>query len=627
MSDSIKHECGVALLKLHKPLQYYIDKYNKPTFGLDKMYLLMEKQRNRGQDGSGIAVIRRDTDFGNDFIYRERSAESNSLQRIFQNCYKQYNKLNPEKLNDASYLKENCEVFGDVFLGHLRYGTHGDLSEKVCHPFYRKSNWITRNLVLAGNFNLTNVDDLLQNLIQLGQHPRQKADTVLVLEKIGHFLDTEVQILFDQYKKEGLSNNQITERIASEINIESILNRSVKGFDGGYVMAGVLGHGDAFVFRDPNGIRPCFYYSNEEFTVVASERPAIQTVFKVDFEDIKELAPAHALILKNEKPLSVVKIQDEKERKSCSFERIYFARGTDGEIYKERKMLGKLLAPKLFDAIDGDFTHTVFSFIPNTSETAYYGMIKGLESIYRQQIVKSLQNEPNPDLTKLLVEDRIRAEKIIVKDVKLRTFITNDQSRNDLVSHVYDITYNSIEKHQDTICILDDSIVRGTTLKQSIISILGRLKPKKIIIVSSAPQIRFPDCYGIDMSNMGDLLIFKAAIELLQERGNTQLIQEVYQNCIAENQKPLAEIQNKVKDFYAPFSEEELSRKAAQIVKPEDIDFEVDLIFQSLENLHIACPNDRGDWYFSGDYATPGGNKVANQAFINFVEKKTGRAY
>ena len=339
------------------------------------------------------------------------------------------------------------------------------------------------------------------------------------------------------------------------------------------------------------------------------------------------MAPAHALILKNEKPLSVVKIQDEKERKSCSFERIYFARGTDGEIYKERKMLGKLLAPKLFDAIEGDFAHTVFSFIPNTSETAYYGMIKGLESIYRQQIVSSLQNETNPDLTKLLVEDRIRAEKIIVKDVKLRTFITNDQSRNYLVSHVYDITYNSIEKHQDTICMLDDSIVRGTTLKQSIISILGRLKPKKIIIVSSAPQIRYPDCYGIDMSNMGDLLIFKAAIELLQERGNTSLIQEVYQNCLAENQKPLAEIQNKVKDFYAPFSEEELSRKAAQIVKPEDIDFEVDLIFQSLENLHIACPNDRGDWYFSGDYATPGGNKVANQAFINFVEKKTGRAY
>ena len=627
MSDSIKHECGVALLKLHKPLQYYIDKYNKPTFGLDKMYLLMEKQRNRGQDGSGIAIVRRDTEFGNDFIYRERSAESNSLQRIFENCYKQYNKLNPEKLNDANYLKENCEVFGDIFLGHLRYGTHGDLSEKVCHPFYRKSNWITRNLVLAGNFNLTNVDDLLQNLIQLGQHPRQKADTVLVLEKIGHFLDTEVQIMFDQYKKEGLSNSEITKKIASEINIESILNRSVKGFDGGYVMAGVLGHGDAFVFRDPNGIRPCFYYSNEEFTVVASERPAIQTVFKVDFEDIQELAPAHALILKNEKPLSVVKIQDEKERKSCSFERIYFARGTDGEIYKERKMLGKLLAPKLFDAIEGDFAHTVFSFIPNTSETAYYGMIKGLESIYRQQIVSSLQNETNPDLTKLLVEDRIRAEKIIVKDVKLRTFITNDQSRNDLVSHVYDITYNSIEKYQDTICMLDDSIVRGTTLKQSIISILGRLKPKKIIIVSSAPQIRYPDCYGIDMSNMGDLLIFKAAIELLQERGNTSLIQEVYQNCLAENQKPLAEIQNKVKDFYAPFSEEELSRKAAQIVKPEDIDFEVDLIFQSLENLHIACPNDRGDWYFSGDYATPGGNKVANQAFINFVEKKTGRAY
>lgn len=627
MSDVIKHECGVAFLKLHKPLQYYIDKYQTPSFGLDKMYLMMEKQRNRGQDGSGIAIVKKDVAIGQDFIYRERSADANSLQHIFQNCYKNYEKIDVEKRMDAQYLNQHCDVFGDVYLGHLRYGTHGDLSEKICHPFYRKSNWITRNLVLAGNFNLTNVDELLNNLIQLGQHPRQKADTVLVLEKIGHFLDADVQTLFQKYKKDGLSNFEITEKIKKEIDIANILSRSVKGFDGGYVMAGIVGHGDSFVFRDPNGIRPCFYFSNEEFTVVASERPAIQTSFNIKFEDIHEIPPAHALILKNEQPLQLVKIQEEKPRKSCSFERIYFARGTDGDIYRERKMLGKLLAPIVFDKIEGDFSNTVFSFIPNTSEVAYMGLIKGMEIIYRNQIIDSLQKNKDADVTKIVVEDRIRAEKIIVKDVKLRTFITNDSSRNDLVSHVYDITYNSIVPKQDTICILDDSIVRGTTLKKSIISILSRLEPKKIIVISSAPQIRYPDCYGIDMSNLGDLLVFRAGIELLKQRNETSILQTIYQKCIEENKKPISEITNILKEFYDLFSTDELTREAAKLVTPEHINFEIELVFQPLENLSSACPNDRGDWYFSGHYATPGGNKVSNQSFINYMENKKGRAY
>lgn len=627
MSDSIKHECGVALLKLHKPQQYYIDKYKTPSFGLDKMYLMMEKQRNRGQDGSGIAIVKKNVSIGQDFIYRERSIDANSLQHIFENCYKNYEKIEESKLTDAFYLNEHCDVFGDVFLGHLRYGTHGDLSEKICHPFYRKSNWITRNLVLAGNFNLTNVDELLNHLIQLGQHPRQKADTVLVLEKIGHFLDYDVQQLFDKYKREGLLNSEITEKIKKEVNIAQILSRSVKGFDGGYAMAGIIGHGDSFVFRDPNGIRPCYYYSNEEFTVVASERPAIQTSFNIKFEEINEIPPAHALILKNNQPLELVKIQDEKERKSCSFERIYFSRGTDGDIYRERKMLGKLLAPIVFDKMNSDFSNTVFSFIPNTSEVAYMGFIKGLEVIYRNQIIDSLKEDKNADITKILVEDRIRAEKIIVKDVKIRTFITNDSSRNDLVSHVYDITYNSIVKNQDTICILDDSIVRGTTLKKSIISILSRLEPEKIIIVSSAPQIRYPDCYGIDMSNLGDLLIFRAGIELLKQRNQMEILKDIYQKCLEENKKPISEINNILKEFYDLFTTEDLTSEAAKLVTPENLNFDIELVFQPIENLAIACPNDRGDWYFSGNYATPGGNKVSNQSFINFMENKKGRAY
>lgn len=623
MSDSIKHECGVALLKLNKPLQFYIDKYKTPTYALDKMYLMMEKMRNRGQDGSGIAVIKRDTHFGHDFIYRERSADSNSLQQIFQRSYAHFEKCSEEQKNDAQYLIQNSDSFGNVFLGHLRYGTHGVNSEKVCHPFYRKSNWLTRNLVLAGNFNLTNVKELMTQLVNLGQHPRQSTDTVLVLEKIGHFLDSEVQILFDQYKKEGLGNQEISDKIQKELVIENLLARAVKGFDGGYNIAGVLGYGDAFAFRDPSGIRPCHYYSDDEVTVVASERPAIATTFNIDYNQINELPPAHALILKNDQPLTIKKIQEPRERLSCSFERIYFARGTDGTIYTERKMLGKLLAPIVYDKIKADFNNTVFSFIPNTAELAYMGLIKGLEQIYRSNIISSIDK----DNTRELVEGRIREEKLIVKDAKLRTFITNDSSRNALVSHVYDITYNSIVPGQDTICIIDDSIVRGTTLKQSIINILGRLKPKKVLVVSSAPQIRYPDCYGIDMSKLGDLLVFRAAKEILTRNNQLVFLEEIYQKCKLENQKPFTEIQNILKEFYEGFDNEELTQVAGELVTPENATYVVELVFQTIENLAIACPNDRGDWYFSGNYATPGGNRVANQSFINYYENNNERAY
>jgi amidophosphoribosyltransferase len=623
MSDSIKHECGVALLKLNKPLQYYLDKYKTPTYALDKMYLMMEKMRNRGQDGSGIAVVKRDTHFGHDFIYRERSSEPTSLQQIFQRSYAHFESCNEEQRKDAKHLLQHCESFGNVFLGHLRYGTHGVNSEKVCHPFYRKSNWLTRNLVLAGNFNLTNVKELMTQLVNLGQHPRQNTDTVLVLEKIGHFLDLEVQALFDQYKKEGLGNQEISEKTQRELVIENLLTRAVKGFDGGYNIAGVLGYGDAFVFRDPNGIRPCHYYADDEVTIVASERPAIATTFNIDYNQINELPPAYALILKNDQPHKVVKIQEEKERLSCSFERIYFARGTDGAIYGERKMLGKLLAPLVYEKIKADFNNTVFSFIPNTAELAYMGLIKGLEQIYRSNILSSIDK----DNTRELVEGRIREEKLIVKDAKLRTFITNDQSRNALVSHVYDITYNSIVPGQDTICIIDDSIVRGTTLKQSIINILGRLKPKKVMVVSSAPQIRYPDCYGIDMSKLGDLLVFRAAKEVLSRRNELGFMEEIYQKCILENQKSFTEIRNILKDFYAVFDNEELTKVAGELVTPEDATYEVELVFQTIENLAIACPNDRGDWYFSGNYATSGGNRVANQSFINYFEDNGERAY
>ena len=623
MSDSIKHECGVALLKLNKPLQFYIDKYQTPTYALDKMYLMMEKMRNRGQDGSGIAVIKRDTHFGHDFIYRERSAESNSLQQIFQRSYAHFEKCTEDQKKDAQYLIQNCDSFGHVFLGHLRYGTHGVNSEKVCHPFYRKSNWLTRNLVLAGNFNLTNVKELMAQLVNLGQHPRQRTDTILVLEKIGHFLDTEVQILFDQYKKEGLGNQEISDRIQRELVIENLLSRAVKGFDGGYNIAGVLGYGDAFAFRDPSGIRPCHYYTDEEVTVVASERPAIATTFNIDYNQINELPPAHALILKNDQPLAIKKIQEPRERLSCSFERIYFARGTDGTIYSERKMLGKLLAPIVYDKIKADFNHTVFSFIPNTAELAYMGLIKGLEQIYRSNIISSI----NKDNTRELVESRIREEKLIVKDAKLRTFITNDQSRNALVSHVYDITYNSIVPGQDTICIIDDSIVRGTTLKQSIINILGRLKPKKVLVISSAPQIRYPDCYGIDMSKLADLLVFRAAKEILTRKNQLSFLDQIYDKCKSENQKPFSDIQNILQEFYARFDDDELTKLAGELVTPDQADYEVELVFQTIENLAQACPNDRGDWYFSGNYATPGGNRAANQSFINYYENNNVRAY
>lgn len=628
MSDFIKHECGIALVRLLKPYQYYIDKYQTPSYGLNKLYLLMEKQHNRGQDGAGMAVIKMDMAPGQDFIFRVRNATTQAIKQIFEKLFKKIGKLKSDKHKNADWLKENIESIGEVYLGHLRYGTHGENSEKVCHPFYRKSNWITRNLVLAGNFNMTNNDELMQKLIELGQHPRQSADTITVLEKIGHFLDGEVQEQFDKFKKLGYSNAEITLKIQENLNLPNVLFQAAKNFDGGYSMVGMLGHGDAFVLRDPNGIRPAFYYQDDEVVVVASERPCIQTAFNVKTEDIKELTPGHALIVKKNGQVSENRILDEKPRTACSFERIYFSRGTDTDIYQERKKLGYLLAPLVLKAVNYDYDNTVFSFIPNTAETAFYGLVQGVEEyINKSKVDQIIGKQVTDKELERLLNLRPRVEKLAVKDVKLRTFITEDAARDEMVSHVYDVTYGAIKEGVDTIVVIDDSIVRGTTLKQSIIHNLARLNPKKIIIVSSAPQIRYPDCYGIDMSKQGEFVAFKALIELLKESNQTDEIKKTYERCVAENKKPSAQITNQVQELYNKFSYEEVSKKIGNIIKPEHITCEVEVIYQTIENLHQACPNNRGDWYFTGNYPTQGGKKVANRAFINFYEGKNTRAY
>lgn len=628
MSDVIKHECGIALVRLLKPYQYYIDKYQIPSYGLNKLYLLMEKQHNRGQDGAGVAVIKMDMEPGQDYIFRVRNATTQAIKQIFEKIFKKIGKLKGDKSKSAEWLKQNVESVGEVYLGHLRYGTHGENSEKVCHPFYRKSNWITRNLVLAGNFNMTNNQELMNKLIELGQHPRQSADTITVLEKIGHFLDVEVQTLFDKFKKEGFSNIEITNKIQEELNIAQVLHQAAKNFDGGYTMVGMIGHGDSFVLRDPNGIRPAYYYQDDEVVVVASERPCIQTAFNVPTHSIKELTPGHALVIKKNGEVSEPKILDEQPRKACSFERIYFSRGTDITIYQERKKLGYLLAPLVLKAVNYDYDNTVFSFIPNTAETAFYGLVQGVEEYLNKIKVDKIMGKQIDDTTlESILNQRPRVEKLAVKDVKLRTFITEDAARDEMVSHVYDITYGAIQEKKDTIVVIDDSIVRGTTLKQSIIHNLARLNPKKIIIVSSAPQIRFPDCYGIDMSKQGEFVAFKALIALIKETGKEALIKETYENCLAENNKPVHEITNKVKPLYSLFTPEEISKKIAQIIKPDHVTCEVEVIYQTIENLHEACPHNQGDWYFTGNYPTYGGNRVANKAFINFYEGKNQRAY
>ncbi|MFN0275620.1 MAG: amidophosphoribosyltransferase [Chitinophagales bacterium] len=632
MSDSLTHECGVALIRLLKPLEYYKEKYGTAQYGLNKLYLLLEKQHNRGQDGAGIATVKLNLEAGYKYIDVQRSPNPNAIKEVFDEVFNHIKKKkrdNPSKSEDANWIKQNVKFTGEVMIGHLRYGTHGKNSVFSVHPFLRENNWMTRNIALAGNFNMVNNSDLFKQLIALGQHPKEKTDTVTVMEKIGHFLDTEVQNLFDQYH-DYHDNKTVSDLIANDLDVAKVLSRSAKDFEGGYSIVGVLGHGDAFVMRDPNGIRPAYYYVDEEVCVAASERPAIMTVFDVPFENMQELKPGHALIIKRNGKVKEEYIQKPGERKACSFERIYFSRGNDKEIYEERKQLGTLLTPQVLEAINYDLDNTIFSFIPNTAEIAFYGLIKGVEkylSIEKTRIAKEANGKLSEfDLQKLF-DKRPRVEKLALKDVKMRTFITNDNDRSDMVSHVYDVTYGQVRKDNDTIVLLDDSIVRGTTLKQSIIAILDRLHPKKIIIVSSAPQIRYPDCYGIDMSKMGDFVAFRAAIELTKEKGNEKLLHEVYDLCRQQEFNISGTVPNFVKKIYEQFSDDDISKKVSEIVTTKQIRAEVEIIYQSVENLHMACPKNLGDWYFTGNYPTPNGSKVANKAFMNFMDGKDERAY
>ncbi|MXV17774.1 class II glutamine amidotransferase [Hufsiella ginkgonis] len=634
MSDQIKHECGIALIRLLKPLSYYQQKYGTALYGLNKLYLLMEKQHNRGQDGAGIATIKLDVKPGNRYISRHRAMGAKAVSEIFEYVQKKFadvQAVSPELMADTEWLKENISFTGEVLMGHLRYGTHGKNSIENCHPFLRQNNWMARNLVIAGNFNMTNVDELLEQLYELGQHPKEKSDTVTVLEKIGHFLDAENQELFDQFKKEGYSNAEITHKIADNMDVREILRRSAKTWDGGYTISGIFGHGDAFVMRDPVGIRPAFYYVDDEIVVVTSERPAIQTAFNIPFELIQEIKPGHALIVKKNGHVSEQEFHKPSPKQlSCSFERIYFSRGSDAAIYRERKQLGRLLCPQILEAVKHDFKNTVFSYIPNTAETAFYGMVEGLHKHIKDLQKKTLLNR-DEKVSDQELEEMLnmapRVEKIAIKDAKLRTFITQDADRSDMVAHVYDTTYGLIKRKEDTLVVLDDSIVRGTTLKQSILRILDRLGPKKIVVVSSAPQIRYPDCYGIDMSRMGDFVAFEAAVSLLRERDMEGVIFQTYESCKAAQRLAKGQAHNYVQNIYAPFTDQEISDKIAKIITPKDINAKVEVIFQTLDNLHVACPDHLGDWYFSGNYPTPGGNKVVNKAFMNWMEGKNQRAY
>ncbi|MBK9256165.1 MAG: amidophosphoribosyltransferase [Saprospiraceae bacterium] len=630
MSEQIKHECGLALIRLLKPLEYYHEKYGTALYGLHKMNLLLQKQRNRGQDGAGLVTIKLDSTPGTRYISRRRSNSPQYLKDLFDGVFSHFSDCTKDQLNNPAWLKANLPYTGELILGHLRYGTHGPNTIETVHPFLRQNNWITRNLVLAGNFNLTNVDELFGELIAFGQYPKEKSDTVTVMEKIGHFLDDEVQRLFSWFKPEGYSNQEINKLIAEHLDIQRLLQRSARKFDGGYVMAGLIGHGDAFVLRDPSGIRPAFYYHDDEIVVMASERPAIQTSLNIKFNEVKELKRGHALIIKKNGTVTEELCKDQLERNACSFERIYFSRGTDRDIYLERKKLGELLSEKILTEVNYDFENTLFSFIPNTAEVAFYGMIKGLEQklneVKQKQILQLKENVTEESLNAILNQS-IRVEKLTVKDEKLRTFIADDHSRGEMVSHVYDVTYGIVKNEIDTLVLIDDSIVRGTTLKDSIIAILATLRPKKIVIVSSAPQIRYPDCYGIDMSKMKEFVAFRALVELLKENNMTHLMDETYQNCLEEEKKPLSDMQNQVQALYSNFTDEQISDKISQLVTPPGISPEVKVIFQNIEDLHIACPNNKGDWYFSGNYPTQGGVRVVNRAFINYIEDNNDRAY
>jgi amidophosphoribosyltransferase len=632
MSDSIKHECGIALLRLLKPISYYHEKYGTALYGLNKQYLLMEKQHNRGQDGVGLASIKLDQAPGERYISRVRSISNQPIKDIFGRIYANFEEaraVDASIFDDVNRMSRELPYLGELLLGHLRYGTHGKNSIEACHPFLRQNNWKTRNLVVAGNFNMTNVEELFNQLVELGQHPKEKADTVTVMEKIGHFLDEENDELVARFRAQGVDKLEMQERIGRELDIVRILKRASKYWDGGYAMAGLFGHGDAFVLRDPNGIRPAYFYRDDEVVVVASERTAILTAFNVPIDDIQPIKPGHALIIRKDGSVRMDEILEPQKPAQCSFERIYFSRGNDIAIYNERKKLGELLVPRILESVNLDLENTVFSYIPNTAETAFYGMIKGLEDYlnqYKAEEIAKMGNNIDAERLHWLLQLRPRVEKAAIKDAKLRTFITNDSQRDDLVAHVYDTTYGILEPGRDNLVVIDDSIVRGTTLKQSIITILSRLKPKKIVIVSSAPQIRYPDCYGIDMSRMGEFVAFRAAISLLEERGQWNLINDVYLLCKSQSKLEPNKMVNHVKKIYDQFTEAELSAKIAQLVTPAGLDVPVEVLFQTIDNLHLATAH-HGDWYFSGNYPTPGGNRVVNRAFINYIEKNNQRSY
>ncbi|MFP9100311.1 amidophosphoribosyltransferase [Flavobacterium sp. RHBU_24] len=632
MSDAIKHECGIALLRLLKPLEYYKEKYGTAFYGIQKMYLMMEKQHNRGQDGAGFASIKMDVKPGQRYISRVRSNQQQPIQDVFAQINDRINEEltnHPEYADNVALQKEMIPYIGEVYLGHVRYGTFGKNSIESVHPFLRQNNWMHRNLIVAGNFNLTNVQQLFNSLVELGQHPKELADTVTVMEKIGHFLDDEVSDLYQDCKNEGYTKQEASAVISERLNIARILRRASKQWDGGYAMAGMFGHGDSFVFRDPAGIRPAYYYQDDEIAIVASERPVIQTVFNVAYDDVQELEPGHAIIIKKNGTISVKEIIPALPKKACSFERIYFSRGSDAEIYTERKQLGRLVLPDVLKAIEDDTDNTVFSYIPNTAETSFYGMVEAAQDFLNDRKNNEIlrrRSELTEDTLKELLSVKIRTEKIAIKDAKLRTFITEDSSRDELVAHVYDVTYGVV-KPEDNLVIIDDSIVRGTTLKKSIIKMMDRLNPKRIVVVSSAPQIRYPDCYGIDMARLEGLIAFQAALELLKERGLQHIVDDVYAKCKVQENLEDADVVNHVTEFYAPFTDQEISDKIAQMLTTKGVKAEVKIIFQTVNNLHLACPKNLGDWYFTGDYPTPGGNRVVNRAFINFYEGNDARAY
>lgn len=633
MSDAIKHECGLAFIRLRKPLSHFHAKYGTPLYGLNKLYLLMEKQHNRGQDGAGVGTIKLDPLPGLNYIDRERSTDKQAIQKIFGKISKGYEdavKVDPAAAIDAELLKAHMPFLGEVLLGHLRYATFGKQGEENCHPRRRLNNWMTRNLVVAGNFNMTNVDELFDLLVSIGQHPKERSDTMTVLEKIGHFLDVENDRLAQIHRQLGYTEQQITPIIGEKMDIRSILAQSAADFDGGYALAGMIGHGDAFVLRDPSGIRPAFWYADDEVVVVASERPAIQTAFHVKTDQINELRPGHALIVRKNGSFSEEQVREPLEKRSCSFERIYFSRGSDRDVYRERIALGRSVCPAIMEAVDHDIQNTVFSFIPNTAEVACYGMLKEMEDLLnkrKEQLIMELGPKPPAGRLREILGMRPRLEKVAIKDAKLRTFITSDDARDDLVAHVYDITYGTVRPGVDNLVVIDDSIVRGTTLKQSILKMLDRLEPKRIVVVSSAPQIRYPDCYGIDMAKMGDLIAFQAAIALLKETQRSNIIDDVHDRCLAMVERPMHEQINVVQEIYRPFTALQISEKIAELLTTPDINAEVRIVYQSIEGLHAACPGHTGDWYFTGDYPTPGGNRVVNRAFLNWYQGKNVRAY